>query len=106
MIDCSKAEIGAIREAFGQNVSVLLCHWHIKRAWEKKIKSDIKVNQSTIETTRARTSTRIMLNNLMYAPLRNAISSNMLSLNINMKANSPAFLPTLILTGIANTTFG
>jgi hypothetical protein len=48
MIDCSKAEIGAIRETFGNDVSVLLCHWHIKRAWEKKIKSEIRVNQSTL----------------------------------------------------------
>jgi len=41
MIDCSAAEIEAIRQAFQGEVSVLLCHWHIKRAWEKHIKTDV-----------------------------------------------------------------
>ena len=36
MIDCSATEISALKEVFQNNVSILLCHWHIKRAWEKK----------------------------------------------------------------------
>lgn len=43
MIDCSATEIEAIRLAFGANVRVLLCHWHIKRAWEKHIKMDVNI---------------------------------------------------------------
>lgn len=41
MIDCSATEIAAIREAFGDSVDILLCHWHIKRAWETHIKRDV-----------------------------------------------------------------
>jgi hypothetical protein len=54
MIDCSKTEIAAIRQVFGQEVFVLLCHWNIRRGWEKNIKIQIKVNASTIEATQAR----------------------------------------------------
>jgi hypothetical protein len=72
MIDCSKAEIAAIRQVFGQKVSVLLCHWHIKRDWEKNIKSQIKVNASSIETTQARNYARAMLNHLMYSATEEA----------------------------------
>lgn len=38
MIDCSPVEINAINQVYGDVVQVLLCHWHIKRAWEKHIK--------------------------------------------------------------------
>ena len=38
MIECSPTEIAAINEVFGDNVSILLCHWHIKRAWETHLK--------------------------------------------------------------------
>lgn len=41
MIDCSQTEISAISEAF-PNVNISLCHWHIKRAWEKNIKKDVR----------------------------------------------------------------
>ncbi|KAG1052337.1 hypothetical protein G6F43_005510 [Rhizopus delemar] len=40
MIDCRLTEIGAIRSIFGDAVQVLICHWHIKRAWESHIKKD------------------------------------------------------------------
>jgi gluconate kinase len=36
MIDCS-----AIKQVFRDEVHILLCHWHIKRAWEKHIKTDV-----------------------------------------------------------------
>ncbi|OAD72705.1 hypothetical protein PHYBLDRAFT_146020 [Phycomyces blakesleeanus NRRL 1555(-)] len=42
IIDCSPVEIGALEKVFGQSVQVLLCYWHIKRAWEMHIKKDIK----------------------------------------------------------------
>lgn len=41
MIDCSVTEISAIKEVFPNNVNILLCHWHIKRAWESHIKKDV-----------------------------------------------------------------
>jgi hypothetical protein len=47
MIDCSAIEMRAIRDSFGQSVDILLCHWHIKRAWEKRIKSDVRARIST-----------------------------------------------------------
>lgn len=67
MIDCSRAEISAIHEVFGPSFNVLLCHWHIKRAWEKHLKSLVKVPNSTMESVQARANVRSMLNNLMYA---------------------------------------
>ena len=41
MIDCSATEIEAINQAFGGSVDTLLCHWHIKRAWEKHLRTDV-----------------------------------------------------------------
>jgi hypothetical protein len=32
MIDCNATEIAAIRQVFGSDGNILLCHWHIKRA--------------------------------------------------------------------------
>ncbi|SAL97502.1 hypothetical protein [Absidia glauca] len=40
LIDCSTTEIYAILEVFGDTVDILLCHWHIKRAWDSHIKKD------------------------------------------------------------------
>jgi hypothetical protein len=40
MIDCSPAEIAAIKEVF-PTTNILLCHWHIKRAWKTHIKKDV-----------------------------------------------------------------
>lgn len=40
VIDCSTTEIEALRQAFSGQVDILLCHWHIKRAWEKHLKTD------------------------------------------------------------------
>lgn len=41
MIDWSTTEIAAIRHVFNDQVAILLCHWHIKRAWEAHIKTDV-----------------------------------------------------------------
>jgi hypothetical protein len=38
MIDCSPTEIAAIKETFDDTVDILLCHWHIRRAWENHLK--------------------------------------------------------------------
>lgn len=43
MIDCSATEIQALRQVFSVNIDILLCHWHIKRAWEKHIKTDVRL---------------------------------------------------------------
>lgn len=43
MVDCSPTEIRAIREVFGDDVRIHLCHWHIKRAWEAHIKKDVSI---------------------------------------------------------------
>ncbi len=40
MVDCSPTEIAAIKEVFA-NVDILLCHWHMKCAWETHIKRDV-----------------------------------------------------------------
>ncbi|OAD65514.1 hypothetical protein PHYBLDRAFT_153416 [Phycomyces blakesleeanus NRRL 1555(-)] len=49
-------EIGAIEEVFGNSVNILLCHWHIKRAWEVNVKKHIKVQNSTHASNIARNS--------------------------------------------------
>ncbi|KAG1040313.1 hypothetical protein G6F43_012307 [Rhizopus delemar] len=67
MIDCSPTEIGAIRSVFGDVVQVLLCHWHIKRAWETHIKKDIKVDKATKQSENVRSAVRASLNSMMYA---------------------------------------
>jgi hypothetical protein len=67
MIDCSATEISAIKETFGSDVSILLCHWHIKRAWEKHLKTNIKIHNSTKETVQARNIAGGYLNAMMYA---------------------------------------
>jgi hypothetical protein len=41
MIDCSSIEIEAFRQAFSGNVDILLCHWYIKHAWKKRLKTDV-----------------------------------------------------------------
>lgn len=37
MIDNSDTEIKALRDVFGSDTTVLICHWHIIRAWKKNI---------------------------------------------------------------------
>ncbi|KAI9492511.1 hypothetical protein BDB00DRAFT_788658 [Zychaea mexicana] len=36
MIDNSDTELLAIRKALGDNCRILICHWHILRAWRKQ----------------------------------------------------------------------
>ena len=37
MIDNSDTEIKALRIVFGENTAILICHWHILRAWKKHV---------------------------------------------------------------------
>lgn len=68
MIDCSQTEVAAIRQAFGSSVSILLCHWHIKRSWEKHLKSKVKVALSTgKDTTKEQDAVRAAMNRIMRA---------------------------------------
>ncbi|OAD65308.1 hypothetical protein PHYBLDRAFT_153552 [Phycomyces blakesleeanus NRRL 1555(-)] len=72
MIDCSPVKISTLEEVFGQSVQVLLCHWHIKRAWEMHIKKDVKITGATYESKHERDAVRVALNLLMYAKTKEA----------------------------------
>lgn len=37
MIDNSDIEIRAIRDSYGEDANIYLCHWHILRAWRKNL---------------------------------------------------------------------
>lgn len=41
MIDNSDTEIAGIRSAYGEDMQVAICHWHLKRAWRKNIASKV-----------------------------------------------------------------
>jgi len=43
MIDNCDTEIAAIRLAFGDQIRINICHWHILRAWRKQSIEKIKV---------------------------------------------------------------
>ncbi|KAG2215070.1 hypothetical protein INT45_014325 [Circinella minor] len=66
MIDCSVTEMDAILSMFGTKVQVLVCHWHIRRAWEKKVK-EIKSSISTADSKALRKKACVYLSSLMYA---------------------------------------
>ncbi|PHZ17466.1 uncharacterized protein RHIMIDRAFT_243532 [Rhizopus microsporus ATCC 52813] len=66
MVDCSPTEFAAIREV-SDNVDILLCHWHIKRAWETHIKRGVKISKSTYDTKLAEDRVRANLNSMMYS---------------------------------------
>ncbi|KAI8889599.1 hypothetical protein K501DRAFT_315026 [Backusella circina FSU 941] len=68
MVDCSATEIGAIKSVFGNQVNVLLCHWHIWRAWEKNMKKEVKVANATKETKIVHERIRSLLSRMMHAP--------------------------------------
>jgi hypothetical protein len=61
MINCSATEISAIEEVFGSDVSILLCHWHIKRVWENHLKANTKIHNSTKEVFRQETLQEVTL---------------------------------------------
>ncbi|SAM03055.1 hypothetical protein [Absidia glauca] len=63
MIDCSTTEIAAIRQVF-DGVDVLLCHWHIKRAWDLHIKKDIK-GGNRFKTKALRDGVRVSIDEMM-----------------------------------------
>ncbi|KAI7850287.1 hypothetical protein BDC45DRAFT_572934 [Circinella umbellata] len=43
VVRCQESEIAGIRLAYGESVQVLICHWHIKRAWRKNIAKKVCV---------------------------------------------------------------
>ncbi|OAD66941.1 hypothetical protein PHYBLDRAFT_151878 [Phycomyces blakesleeanus NRRL 1555(-)] len=61
IINCNPVEIDALKEVFGQSIQILLCHKHIKRAWEMHIKKDHKQN-----------AVRVALNLMMHAKIKEA----------------------------------
>ncbi|CEI92910.1 hypothetical protein RMCBS344292_07157 [Rhizopus microsporus] len=65
MIDCSSAKTVAIRGVFEGSVQILLCHWHIKRAWETHIKRGISKSTHDIKLVRDRVHAN--LNIMMYS---------------------------------------
>ncbi|KAI7846778.1 hypothetical protein BDC45DRAFT_580932, partial [Circinella umbellata] len=57
MIDNSDTEILVIRKALGDSCQILLCHWHILRAWKKQIASKVTSTpdvQKTIDEKKMR----------------------------------------------------
>ncbi|KAG1042622.1 hypothetical protein G6F43_011853 [Rhizopus delemar] len=88
IIDCSLTEIGAIRSVFGDAVQVLLCHWHIKRAWETHIKKDIKVNKATEQSENVRSAVRTSLNSMMYAKSCEEFDLSVSLFNFKYKENT------------------
>ncbi|PHZ13386.1 uncharacterized protein RHIMIDRAFT_291131 [Rhizopus microsporus ATCC 52813] len=67
IIDCSSAETAAIRDAFEGFVQTLLCHWHIKRAWETHVKRGVKISRPTHDTKLVRDRVCANLNSMMYS---------------------------------------
>ncbi|CEI93863.1 hypothetical protein RMCBS344292_08089 [Rhizopus microsporus] len=61
MIDCSSAETAAIRDAFEGSVQILLCHWHIWRAWDSKLKAVVKEPKNTHDSQTKRKDIRACL---------------------------------------------
>jgi hypothetical protein len=43
MIDNSDAEMAGIKDAYGENVKVVLCHWHILKAWRQRVVKEVRV---------------------------------------------------------------
>ncbi|SAM02423.1 hypothetical protein [Absidia glauca] len=67
MIDCSAMEMGAIRNAFGGECAILLCHWHIKRAWDTNLKKLIRVPHATAASQQLQRTAYAMLSDMMYS---------------------------------------
>lgn len=67
MVDCSATEIGAIKAVFGDEMNILLCHWHIWRAWDKNMKKEVKIIKAVKETQLLHEQTRSLLNKMMHA---------------------------------------
>lgn len=65
MIDCAPAEIAAIRQEM-PHVQILLCHWHIVRAWDSHILSDVKHPGGTKDRVLERKNVRTMLFKIMH----------------------------------------
>lgn len=61
--DVSLAQIGGIKGVFGESVTVLLCLWHVKRAWVKNLL--IKVTGGDVKTKELRAKVMDELNALV-----------------------------------------
>ncbi len=61
--DVSLAQIGGIKGVFGESVTVLLCLWHVKRAWVKNLL--IKVTGVDVNTKELRAKVMDELNKLV-----------------------------------------
>jgi hypothetical protein len=42
MIDNSSTEMGAIRNTFGDQCGILVCHWHILKSWKQNVVKKVK----------------------------------------------------------------
>jgi hypothetical protein len=43
MVDNSNTEIAGIRAAFGESMTILLCHWHVLKGWKANVKTKVMV---------------------------------------------------------------
>ncbi|KAL0091139.1 hypothetical protein F4703DRAFT_1970943, partial [Phycomyces blakesleeanus] len=66
MIDCSPIEQKAIWDTFGPSVQILLCHWHIKRAWESHVKK-VTIPNAHLETKNVWANICAALNLIMHS---------------------------------------
>ncbi|SAM09809.1 hypothetical protein [Absidia glauca] len=57
----------AIRQVFGSDANVLLCHWHVKLAWDDKLSTTVKVPNATDATKLLRGSMRGAMTEMMYS---------------------------------------
>lgn len=67
-VDCSPTEIAAIREVL-ESVDIVLCHQHIKCAWELNIKKHVKITGSTAETKRIQDDVRLSMSKMMVSTI-------------------------------------
>ena len=46
MIDDGDAEINALRALFSLGTQVLICQWHVARAWQRNIRNKVSFNMT------------------------------------------------------------
>ena len=56
IIDDCDAEAKALRDAFEQNIQIVLCIWHVKRAWLKNILKKVRTTEQRVQLFRDLTS--------------------------------------------------
>ncbi|KAI9478922.1 hypothetical protein BDB00DRAFT_186732 [Zychaea mexicana] len=52
MIDNSDTEMAGIWSAYGDDVQVMICHWHIKGAWRKNVAKKVFVRPGDLTHSR------------------------------------------------------